>query len=495
MNAVRIWGLLLLCLPGLCWGAEPPTVHLANGTLHGFSEVDEYPVATYLGVPFAAPPVGDLRWRAPQPVAPWQGIRKAQTFAPACAQIGNFYASDDAATFGQPYGSEDCLYLNVWVPVAQTNRVRPVLVFVHGGAGVAGSAALPGYNGRRLAYELDAVVVSVQYRLGIFGGLVLPALHRGNGLDDSGAYGLLDQIAALHWVQENIAAFGGDPDAVTLMGHSAGAVSLWSLLRSPLAEGLFARAVSLSGIPMSHKRKDVIERGETFVSNLREAGVVAQTAAEYRALSTEQVVAAGRGLKALGAYADGTVLPLDDTRDGPLLNPVPMLMGNVANEASMLLILRYGRMDRDGLWQATQQHDEMERRDLLSWFGRLRMSLASRFFNGMVERRLARSADALSAAGMPVYRYTFDWADYSAPWSEMFGAFHGLDIPFWFGNFQGDSEHFFRFVWSPESEAQRNFIHRQLTVALANFMRQSSPDPLGEDWPLWDERRQLREVH
>ena len=495
MNAVRVLVLLLLTLPGLSWSAAPASVELTSGSLLGQAEADGYPVVSYLGVPFAAPPVGELRWRAPQAVPGWQGVRKAQAFAPACAQIGNFYASDDATTFGQLYGSEDCLYLNVWAPASQVDHARPVLVFVHGGAGVAGSTSLPGYNARRLAYELDAVVVSVQYRLGIFGGLVLPALHSGNGLDDSGAFGLLDQIAALRWVQDNITAFGGDPQAVTLMGHSAGAVSLWSLMRSPLAQGLFARAVSLSGIPMSHKRKDVVERGEMFVENLAEVGVDAHTAADLRALTTAQVLAAGRGLKALGAFGDGTVLPLDDSRDGALLNPVPMLMGNVANEASMLLILRYSRLDRDGLWQAIQAPDALDRSELLSWFGRVRMAVVSRFFNAMVERRLARAADALRAADMPVYRYEFDWADYRAPWSRVFGAFHGLDVPFLFGNFQADSAHFFRFVWSPESEAQRQWIHRQMIVALGNFMRQSNPDPLGGDWPLWDERRQLREVH
>ncbi len=494
MKARHLWAVLaMLCVPGL--GVAGTTVQLAAGTVQGAAEDDGFPVVHYLGLPFAAPPLGALRWRAPQPVESWKGVRMATDFAPACAQTGNFYASDDEATFGAVFGDEDCLYLNIWRPASPAVEPRPVLVFVHGGAGVAGSASLPAYNGRRLAYELDAVVVTIQYRLGVFGGVYLSALQSGDALDDSGAFGLLDQIAALHWIQDNIAAFGGDADAVTLMGHSAGAVSLWSLMRSPLAEGLFDRAVSLSGIPMSHNRKDVAERGEVFAQKLQDAGLSPQTAADYRALDTAQVLAAGQGLKSLGQFADGTVLPLDDNRDGALINAVPTLIANVANEASMLLFLRYSRVDRDGFWAAIQQHQDIQRRDLLSWFGNLRLSMVSGFFNRMVERRLKRAADALVDAGVPVYRYVFEWEDFDSPWRELLGASHGLDVPFVFGNFQDDSAHVFRFAWSPRTQADRELIHRQMTVALGNFIRQSDPDPLGDDWPLWDERRQLRRVY
>lgn len=494
MRARLALALMLLSCP-LWVSAAPAVVQLADGAVQGQAEADGFPVVHYLGLPFAAAPVGERRWRAPQPLEPWQGVRDASRFAPACAQTGNFFASDDESTFGQLYGSEDCLYLNVWAPAAASDRPRPVLVFVHGGAGVAGSSALPAYNGRRLAYELDALVVTIQYRLGVFGSLHVPALQTGDALDDAGAFGVLDQIAALRWVQRNIGALGGDPAEVTVMGHSAGAVSLWTLMRSPLASGLFARAVSLSGIPMSHEYKDVRARSETFVANLEQAGLRPQDAAAYRALSTTQVLAAGQGLKAMGAYADGVVLPADDRRDGPLINAVPTLIGKVENEASMLLLLRYSRVDRDGLWDAIQQHDEIRRTDLLSWWGQLRLRVVGRLFNGLVERRIRRAADALVGQSVPVYRYVFEWDDFASPWQDIAGASHGLDVPFVFGNFQGDSAHYFRFAWSPASQPQRELIHRQLSVALGNFIRRSDPDPLGEDWPIWDERRQLRRVH
>ena len=487
-------GVLMACLAGAA-AAAPDVIRTETGWLQGQAADDGMPVTRYLGIPFAAPPTGALRWRAPQPPEPWQGTRTATEFAPACAQIGNFFASDDAATFGQPYGSEDCLYLNVWVPTSDAGPPRPVLVFVHGGAGIAGSASLPAYDGSRLAHELDAVVVSIQYRLGILGGLHRPELKTGDPLDDSGAFGLLDQIAALRWLQNNVAAFGGDPERVTVMGHSAGAVSLWSLFRSPLATGLFSRAISLSGIPLSHDEAALDKRARRFVDKLTETGHDISDADDLRALTTAQVLEAGADLKAMGGFRDGTVLPdADPDSAAGLLNAVPTLIGNVDNEASMLLVFRYSHLDRQELWNRFQNHEDARRADLLSLFANLRFRIASRLFNGLVNRRLDNSAELLRETGVPVYRYVFAWDDFEPPWRDIFGACHGLDIPFVFGNFQEQQPHFFRFAWSPRTLADRELIHRDMAVAIANFIRQADPDPLGDDWPAWDDREQMKRI-
>jgi para-nitrobenzyl esterase len=195
----------------------------------------------YKGIPFAAPPVGDLRWRPPVPVAHWTGTRKANAFAPACMQVGVSMPGETP-----PVVSEDCLYLNIWTPSRTGQQRLPVIVWIYGGGYINGSASMPLYWGDRLA-QRGVIVVTIAYRLGPLGFLALPELTRESPHHSSGNYGLLDQIAALEWIQKNIAAFGGDPKCVTIAGQSSGSISVSILMASPLAKGLFQRAIGESG--------------------------------------------------------------------------------------------------------------------------------------------------------------------------------------------------------------------------------------------------------
>jgi para-nitrobenzyl esterase len=195
----------------------------------------------YKGIPFAAPPVGDLRWRPPVHAAPWTGTRKADAFAPACMQTGVSMPGETA-----PAVSEDCLYLNIWTPTKTAQEHLPVIVWIYGGGYINGSASMPLYWGDRLAQK-DVIVVTIAYRLGPLGFLALPELTRESPHHSSGNYGVMDQIAALEWVQSNIAAFGGDPKCVTIAGQSSGAMSVSIPMASPLAKGLFQRAIGESG--------------------------------------------------------------------------------------------------------------------------------------------------------------------------------------------------------------------------------------------------------
>src|SRR5436309_782665 len=199
-------------------------------------------IASFKGIPFAAPPTGELRWKAPQPVKPWTGIKDASTWGPACIQDPMF-----PRLFGAPMTvlSEDCLYLNVWTPAKTAGNKLPVMVWIYGGGFVGGQTSVPLYDGTKLA-EKGVVVVSVAYRLGAFGFLAHPDLSRESG-KGSGNYGLQDQIAGLQWVKANIAKFGGDADRVTIFGESAGGISVSMLAASPAAKGLFQRAISESG--------------------------------------------------------------------------------------------------------------------------------------------------------------------------------------------------------------------------------------------------------
>jgi len=251
----------------------PPVVHLANGALRGYSQAN---TAIFKSIPFAAPPVGDLRWRPPQPAAPWKGIRDATQPAPYCMQ--NPTALDPfiqplAADYGVDFPmqtvptSEDCLYLNVYAPASPMKSPLPVMVWLHGGSNRVGSGSQPIYDGTSLAAH-GVLVVTVNYRLGVFGFYSHPALTAESPHHSSGNYGLLDQLAALQWVQQNIAQFGGDPGNVTVFGESAGSVDIGMLLVSPLSTNLFRRAILESGPPFGlgsiHNLKEAEATGAAF---------------------------------------------------------------------------------------------------------------------------------------------------------------------------------------------------------------------------------------
>jgi para-nitrobenzyl esterase len=221
---------------------EPPVVQVDGGKLQG---VVADGVASFKGIPFAAPPVGELRWRPPQPAAPWKGVRAAAEFGSNCTQ-GRFGPPPPPGAPPPPPSSEDCLFLNVWRPADPAAKALPVMGWIHGGGFVGGSGSGAMTSGTQFAKQ-GVVLVTLNYRLGRFGFFAFPALSREHPAEPKGNYAYMDQIAALQWVQRNIAAFGGDPNNVTIFGFSAGGVSVHSLLAMPQARGLFAKAIVQSG--------------------------------------------------------------------------------------------------------------------------------------------------------------------------------------------------------------------------------------------------------
>jgi para-nitrobenzyl esterase len=222
------------CAPDLHAQVVETTAGLVRGT-------EEGSVVIYKGIPFAEPPVGDLRWRKPQPLVPWDGIRNADQFPPSCPQRGSY--PKDAPPEAT---SEDCLYLNIWKPRDAGEEKLPVMLWIHGGGLRNGSASTPLYAGDMLARH-GVIVVTVNYRLGVLGFLAHPDLTKESGHQSSGNYGLMDQIAAMTWIQQNISAFGGDPERVTVFGQSSGSMAISALVSSPLARGLFHRVIGQSG--------------------------------------------------------------------------------------------------------------------------------------------------------------------------------------------------------------------------------------------------------
>lgn len=316
MTLSRAIVLIAMSIAGLAAQAEPTSpVKIAGGTIVGTHGAA---VDTYFGIPYAAPPVGPLRWRAPQPVPAWQGVRPATHFSAACAQTAVWITDPK---------SEDCLYLNVWAP-AKADKL-PVLVWIHGGGYYGGTGAQPGFDGANLARR-GAIVVTINYRLGIFGFFAHPELK-----DESGNQGLRDQIAALQWVQKNIAAFGGDASRVTIFGESAGGISVGILTASPMAKGLFHRAIAQSGNagwPMDASENAPYQQQQVEATGVALAKTVgAKNLAELRAMSVATLYQQPWSAR---VSVDGRVLRDDQTSlyRHHRQNDVPLLVGWNAEE-------------------------------------------------------------------------------------------------------------------------------------------------------------------
>jgi para-nitrobenzyl esterase len=333
LRVCRPWllvGLAVIALPANC-GAAAAVVLTTSGSISGLREGG---LSVYEGVPFAAAPVGELRWRPPEPVAPWTGTRTATTFAPACMQEGVSMPGEVP-----PKVSEDCLFLNVWAPAKRAAERLPVIVWIYGGGYRNGSASMPLYWGDQLARK-GVIVVTIAYRLGPLGFLALPELRRESSHGSSGNYGLMDQIAALRWVQQNISAFGGDPGRVTIAGQSSGAMSVSILMASPQAKGLFQRAIGESGglfeplqLAPSYLLVNAERDGEKYAATL---GV--HSLEELRSLPATRLLG--------GADAGGVTHPVIEPYLLPMApyaafaagrqNDVPVLIGSNAEEARAL---------------------------------------------------------------------------------------------------------------------------------------------------------------
>lgn len=386
------------------------------------------------GIPYARPPVGDLRFRAPQPAEAWEGVRDALAFGPICPQP----APPETSLFGSNAVemSEDCLHLNVWAP-EPSGSALPVMVWIHGGAFVSGASSLPLYDGTQLALRGDCVVVSLNYRLGALGFLHVSPL--GEGFDSN--TGLLDQVCALEWVRANIAAFGGDPDAVTLFGESAGAMSIAALLAMPAARGLFHRAVLQSGAAQSMPAAQAESISAGF---LRRLGVDGGNLERLKTLGAEELLAAaaqmGSEAESAGvtlpfqpAVEPGTlpVEPLQAVAEGSAAG-IPLIVGTNRDEGVFFFHDESQVMAPEALIDTLRAMTGQE--DVTEWLKEYPPTLAGQA-DMMTDLYFWRSALAFAEAQSrhaPVWMYRFDW---TLPGHPFFGAaMHAVEIPFVFGN-------------------------------------------------------------
>ncbi|WP_267379445.1 MULTISPECIES: carboxylesterase family protein [unclassified Sphingomonas] len=425
-----------LLLPAPVLGQSgAPVVTAPAGGVAGMTQGD---LRVFQGIPYAQPPVGALRWKPPMPMTRWQGVRQTTAFGPACVQPQGGPPSVYSPAAPLPV-SEDCLTLNIWAP-AHAERA-PVFFWIHGGALVTGSSREPLYEGRRLA-ERGAVVVSINYRLGVLGWMAHPGLSAESPAHISGNYGLMDQIAALQWVKRNIAAFGGDPANVTIAGESAGALSVLYLMSSPPAHGLFAKAVSESGymIAMPALKRSLYgaPSGEA-AGQMLGAALHAPDIAALRALDAQALTdAAAKGGFGPWGLVDGKLLPeqMVDAFDAGRQAKVPLLVGFNQGEIRSLKMLapKVPGTPADYERMIHERYGE-----LADAFLRLYPSAT------MQESVYATTRDALygwtaqrmaikqTAIGEPAYLYLFDHG-YPAADGAGLHAFHASELPFVFGN-------------------------------------------------------------
>lgn len=432
------------------------------------------------GIPFAAPPVGELRFRAPQPPKPWSFVRDATQFGPVSHQPADTRGTRFGAV--QPLHSEDCLYLNVWSPSSAGDQL-PVMVWIHGGTFVTGSGSQPMFDGTSMAVKGDVVVVSINYRLGPFGFLHLSTL----GDEYASNQGLLDQIAALEWVQHNIAAFGGDPQRVTVFGESAGSMSIAALLAMPAAKGLFSGAIMQSGASQTLQSQQAEAIAEALLEELGvspgdDTGILGSLSAELIMHASErvQVRLSGDSMSMLfQPVIDGILLPENPVKAvaNGVAGGIPLLIGTNRDEGN--LFFREGSNAGEfeeslkalEMLMGASNLTEIARHYPASWEGQAQILTDLYFWRSSLSFAESQHSHA------PVWMYRFDW---SAPGHPLLNkAVHGAEIVFAFDNLVLLSG------LGLEITAPMKELANAMRGAWVAFAHRRDPSTTGLSWPQY----------
>lgn len=472
-----------------------PTVRTENGVVRGVTEGE---ISSFKGIPYAAPPVGEYRWRPPQPLASWDDVRDATEYGDNCAQTGWGAAPGTIAD-----GSEDCLFLNIWRPEGTEEGANlPVMVWIHGGAFVSGSGAGATISGEEFAKQ-GVILMTSNYRLGRLGHFAFPALSEEHPEEPKGSYAYMDQIAALEWMQENIAAFGGDPDNVTIFGFSAGGVSVHSLMTIPAARGLFQKAISesgggrdgvLTGRPIRKENADPLYTvsaesiGINFARKKGIEGTEAAALAKLRDLSVEEIVDGGQETDGEGGPRtySGPIL------DGKLVVETAESAYKAGRQADVPLIIGNTSAEVGGSFVNNSSSKE----ELFSLFGQLEdeakaaydpdgnkefAEVITKFNTDWVWGEPARmTARTFVAEGNPAYMYLFSFVPEALQEQMRFGAGHGSEVAYVFNNLDdrwGDAE--------PTTEEEK--LAQVLNTYWANFAKTGDPNSQGlPKWPVYN---------
>lgn len=488
-RSVLYFASLLYLFAGIA-GAATDQVTIESGQLEGTVNADGS-VRMFKGVPFAAPPVGDLRWKAPQPAPKWDGVRKADKFGSACMQtnvFGDIYFRD-----AQP--SEDCLNLAIWIPAKVKDTKIPVLVWYYGGGFVAGSNSEPRYDGENLAKK-GIIVVSPNYRLGAFGFLAHPELTKESPHHASGNYGLLDQVAALQWVVKNIAAFGGDPKKITIAGESAGSFSVSALMASQLSRSLFQRAMGESGAFFPSKTTgDLVLKSladaEQFGVKFQES-VGAKSLANLRAMPADKLLQdaakENRGF-GFGPIIDGYYFSQDPrtTYAHREQAEVPLLAGWNADEGKVMILFSPKKPTAASFAEQAKERFGDQSAEFLKLYpaendAQAMQSAEQLASDDFIAYSTWKWIDMQRKAGQPVYAYHFEQVPKTKP-GEMAGPIPAIEMG---SKHAGEIDYVFQTLklregvqWAPDDLR----VSDVMSSYWANFVKNG--DPNGEDLPKW----------
>ncbi len=460
--------------------SSTPRVKTRLGVVEG---KDDGTVRSFLGIPYGAPPVGNLRWKPPVPAAKWKGVRPAKEFGAHCMQ-GRVFGD---MNFRDSGGSEDCLSLNVWVPSKSAAGKLPVMVWIYGGGYVAGTTSEARQDGTHMAQQ-GVIVVSMNYRLGVFGFLTHPELTKESPHHASGNYGLLDQLAALRWVHENIRAFGGDPGNVTIFGESAGSFSVSAQMASPLAKGLFQKAIGESGAAFRGLSfEPLTEREQKDLKTVKEK-VGVESMAELRALPADKLLEAFAPPKSqgfdFGPDIDGYFLP----ESVPAIfaagkqNDVPLLAGWNHDEGSFEIAFAPQKPTVESVTANAKKEfgdkaDELLRLYPIDTEEHLTRSVMDFAGDQFIAYSTWAWIEAQSKTGkQPIYRYRFDMAPTPKdPKAPHLGAYHSAEIEYVFGQLDSKTDA----NWTADDRQVSELMQKYWS----NFAR--SGDPNGEGLPKW----------
>ncbi|MGD9946986.1 MAG: carboxylesterase/lipase family protein [Desulfobulbus sp.] len=484
--------LFLIALPLVVFADEQRSdvVQLDSGPIRGKVEAG---MRMFLGIPYAAPPIGELRWKPPQEVTPWTQVRNGSEFEPSCPQLNQ----DEKGKY-----SEDCLYLNIWTPEKEPVEKLPVMFWIHGGAFNFGSASLPEYNGKNLAQK-GVVVVTINYRLGPLGFLAHPLLSSESPQGTSGNYGLLDQIAALRWVQKNIVAFGGDPKRVTIFGQSAGSRSVSLLMISPLSAGLFHRAIAESGGPIigseylspsfNGNMANVSKMGLQLAARLG-CDRAQDVLAAMRAKSAQEIVKGANCNTSIfmdelffAPVSDGWVLPHDPLAAylGGEQHDVPIITGSTLNEGNIYLaqekdlsIEKYTLFLKarfaDNFSKAFEIFPALTAQDVAPALDKI-LTVAA---NAQPARLMAQSMEKKQSKA---YLYQFTRLPATALTRKL-GVHHGVELAYVFGNMPATENY---------TDTDKK-LSAQIMNYWVNFAKIGNPNGRGlPNWPAYNRENDL----
>jgi para-nitrobenzyl esterase len=462
-------GLLLLSSTVFALSAHAaPKATTATGAVEGVAEASG--VTAYKGIPYAAAPVGKLRWKAPQPAAKWKGTRKADHFGARCMQLPLF--SD--MVFRSDGVSEDCLFLNVWTSAKSPKEKLPVLVYFYGGGFAAGDGSEPRYDGESMATK-GVVTLTINYRLNVFGFLAHPELSKESPHHASGNYGLMDQAAALLWVKKNIAAFGGDPKRVTIAGESAGSFSVSAQMINPQSRGLFAGAIGESGSLLGLMAPAPLAAGEQGGLGFAQS-IGKPTLAELRALPAEQLLEeTNKPGKWFSAVQDGYVIPRSPVAmyAAGEQAKVPLLAGWNSYEGHYKQILGEAEPTSENFAAALEKlYGDQAAAAQQAYSGDVKQAATELASDRFIAYGTWKWIDSHArTSGKPTYRYY-----YTHPRPGQEGAGHSVEIEYALGNLPGNKV----YAWSAEDYA----LSAQMQSYFANFIKTGNPNGAGlPEWP------------